>query len=214
MDNLKCYWRCGTMRTSIQRWCSKNGATTLETYLGVLKMKLNIHLPSNSTIPSLDIYLRQTNPHLDKRIHKKTNAWMFRASQVALEVKNWAVDAGDAGDVGSIPGSGRSTGEGNDNSLQYSCLENPMDSLSTYTCSTMHIYTHENVITDNSLKTQITVFILLYKWGGGGVEEWWGWLYKGEKSSPITATQYRWPKKEQQEKPEGCGENSGGLPSL
>ena len=31
------------------------------------------------------------------------------------------------GDWGSIPGSGRSPGEGNGNSLQYSCLENPMD---------------------------------------------------------------------------------------
>ena len=30
-----------------------------------------------------------------------------------------------AGDLGSIPGLGRSPGEGNDNSLQYSCLENP-----------------------------------------------------------------------------------------
>ena len=32
-----------------------------------------------------------------------------------------------AGDMGLIPGSGRSPGEGNDNLLQYSCLENPMD---------------------------------------------------------------------------------------
>jgi len=32
-----------------------------------------------------------------------------------------------AGDVGSIPGSGRSPGEENDNPLQYSCQENPMD---------------------------------------------------------------------------------------
>ena len=32
-----------------------------------------------------------------------------------------------AGDLGSIPGSGRSSGEGNGNPLQYSCLENPMD---------------------------------------------------------------------------------------
>ena len=31
------------------------------------------------------------------------------------------------GDPGSIPGSGRSPGEGNGNPLQYSCLENPMD---------------------------------------------------------------------------------------
>ena len=33
----------------------------------------------------------------------------------------------NAGDLGSIPGSGRSPGEGNGNSLQYFCLENPMD---------------------------------------------------------------------------------------
>ena len=33
-----------------------------------------------------------------------------------------------AGDVGLIPGSGRSLGEGNGNSLQLSCLENSMDS--------------------------------------------------------------------------------------
>ena len=32
----------------------------------------------------------------------------------------------NAGDPGSIPGSGRSPGEGNGNPLQYSCLENPM----------------------------------------------------------------------------------------
>ena len=31
------------------------------------------------------------------------------------------------GDLGLIPGSGRSPGEGNGNPLQYSCLENPMD---------------------------------------------------------------------------------------
>ena len=31
-----------------------------------------------------------------------------------------------AGDMGLIPGSGRSPGEGNDNPLQYSCLGNPM----------------------------------------------------------------------------------------
>ena len=35
--------------------------------------------------------------------------------------------AWNAGDLGSIPGSGRSPGEGNGNPLQYSCLENPMD---------------------------------------------------------------------------------------
>ena len=34
--------------------------------------------------------------------------------------------ASNAGDPGSIPGLGRSPGEGNGNALQYSCLENPM----------------------------------------------------------------------------------------
>ena len=42
-------------------------------------------------------------------------------------VKNPPANAGDAGDTGSIPGSGRSPGEGNDNPLQYCSLENPMD---------------------------------------------------------------------------------------
>ena len=42
-------------------------------------------------------------------------------------VNNSPANAGDAREVGSIPGSGRSPGEGNGNSLQYSCLENSMD---------------------------------------------------------------------------------------
>ena len=45
----------------------------------------------------------------------------------ALVVKNQPADAGDTGDMGSIPGSGRSPGGGNGNPLQYSCLENLMD---------------------------------------------------------------------------------------
>ena len=41
--------------------------------------------------------------------------------------KESACNAGDTGDVGSIPGSGRSPGGGNGNLLRYSCLGNPMD---------------------------------------------------------------------------------------
>ena len=37
------------------------------------------------------------------------------------------VSASNVGDPGSIPGLGRSPGEGNGHPLQYSCLENPMD---------------------------------------------------------------------------------------
>ena len=39
--------------------------------------------------------------------------------------KNPPANAGDAGDIGSIPGLGRSPGEGNGNPLQYSCWEIP-----------------------------------------------------------------------------------------
>ena len=49
------------------------------------------------------------------------------ASQVALVVKNPLANAGDTREVSSIPGLGRSPGEGHGNPLQYSCLENPMD---------------------------------------------------------------------------------------
>ena len=46
---------------------------------------------------------------------------------MVLVVKNSPASAGDIRNAGSIPGWGRSSGEGNDNPLQYSCLENPMD---------------------------------------------------------------------------------------
>ena len=44
-----------------------------------------------------------------------------------LSGKDSTRSAGDAGDMGSIPGSGRSPGGENGNPLQYSCLESPMD---------------------------------------------------------------------------------------
>ena len=42
-------------------------------------------------------------------------------------VKNLPADAGDARDAGSISGSGGCPREGTNSSLQYSCLENPID---------------------------------------------------------------------------------------
>ena len=60
-----------------------------------------------------------------------TFGWVFRHFLVSgsgfpggseVKVSSW-----NAGDPGSIPGSGRSLGEGNGNLLQYSCLENPME---------------------------------------------------------------------------------------
>ena len=46
-----------------------------------------------------------------------------KSSQVALVVKNPPASAGDVREEGSIPGLGKSPGDGNGNPLQYSCLE-------------------------------------------------------------------------------------------
>ena len=50
-----------------------------------------------------------------------------RASQVALVEKNLPASVGDVRDLGLIPGLERSPGGGHGNSLQCSCLKNPMD---------------------------------------------------------------------------------------
>ena len=47
-------------------------------------------------------------------------------SPVTLVVKNLLANAGDLRDADLIPGLGRSPGGGNGNTLQYTCLENPM----------------------------------------------------------------------------------------
>ena len=52
----------------------------------------------------------------------------FKNTQVALVVKNPSANVGDLRDVDSIPGLGRSPGGGHSKPLQYSCLENSMDS--------------------------------------------------------------------------------------
>ena len=54
-----------------------------------------------------------------KRLSSKTH--------LVQRLKHLPASACNAGDLGSIPGLGRSPGEGHGNPLQYSCLENPMD---------------------------------------------------------------------------------------
>ena len=66
--------------------------------------------------------------HLILAKHCLLNIFGFvSASRVAPVVKNPSANAGDAVDMGSIPGSGRSPGVGNGNPLHYCCLENFMD---------------------------------------------------------------------------------------
>ena len=59
----------------------------------------------------------------------------------------------NAGDLGSIPGSGRSPGERNGNPLQYSCLENPMDQGACW--ATVHRVTKS--------RTQLSEFTSLHQ---------------------------------------------------
>ena len=80
---------------------------------------------------------------------------LFKASQVALVVKNPPAKAGDARDVGLILGLGRSPGAGNGTQLQYSCLENSMNKgawrstvhgvMKNWTRLSRHAHTHSKV---------------------------------------------------------------------
>ena len=55
----------------------------------------------------------------------RVNSW--KGFPCGAVVKDLPANAGEARDLVSIPGSGRSPGEGHGNPLQYSCLGNPMD---------------------------------------------------------------------------------------
>ena len=63
----------------------------------------------------------------DWHIETQSLQWFNKSIQVVLVVKNPPANAGEITDVGSIPGLGRCPGGEHGNSLQYSCLENPMD---------------------------------------------------------------------------------------
>ena len=72
--------------------------------------------------------LLSLNDQADKNNNIEILNKINRTDLVAQLVKNPSAGAGDIRDVGSIPASGRSPGGGHGNLLQYSCLENPMDS--------------------------------------------------------------------------------------
>ena len=63
------------------------------------------------------VYIAKMNVY----VYTYTYIWIFPGSS------DGKASAYNMGDLGSIPGSGRSPGEGNGNPLQYPCLENPMD---------------------------------------------------------------------------------------
>ena len=64
---------------------------------------------------------------LTKGMFLRFSSSLITFSHTSLVAQTVKASAYNVGDTGSIPGSGRSPGEGNGNPLQYSCLENPMD---------------------------------------------------------------------------------------
>ena len=75
-----------------------------------------------------------------------------------LSGKELPAEAGDAGDVGSIPGLGRSARGGHGSPLQYSCLENPVDG------GACHATVHGVAKSQTLLKTHIDTECVSYRY--------------------------------------------------
>ena len=98
-----------------------------EVILKILQARLQQYV--NCELPNVPAGFRKGRGTRDQIanicwIIKKAREFQKTSSLVAQIVK---ASACNAGDLGSIPGWGRSSGEGNGNPLQYSCLENSMD---------------------------------------------------------------------------------------
>ena len=92
--------------------------------------------------------------------------WWLRGFPGGLVVKNPPANAGDTGDADLIPGSGRSPGEGNSNSPQYSCLGNPMDRGAWW--ATVHWVTKElNMAEWLNKNKKSLVLLALWTFGRG-----------------------------------------------
>ena len=91
-------------------------------------------------------------------------------------VSNSKESAYSAGDSGSIPGLGKSPGEGNGNPLQYSCLENPMDRRAWQ--ATVHVVTRvrHDLVTKPSHHWCMSIFHIhkrrLYTWTSPDGQNW------------------------------------------
>ena len=96
---------------------------------------MNSCLPNTETFTDIYIY---THTHtqfimsiyidIDISTYLYLSIYLYIGLPGGAVVKNLPVNAGDVGNTGLIPWSGRSPGVGNDNPLQYVCLENSMDS--------------------------------------------------------------------------------------
>ena len=111
---------------------------------------------------------------------------VFKASQLVQLVKNLPANAGDARDVGSIPGLGRSSGGGHGNPFQDPCMENPMKRgawqttvygiakswtwlkrLSTCTQQQTHVHTIQRGTNFSKIKPEIPGERIRHTWKSG-----------------------------------------------
>ena len=138
---LSCVWLSVTPWTLAHQVPLRMEFPRWEYWSGVLSPTPGIFLTQGST-PSFASALmaggfftteppgKPTNFHHPRSSNILDMTWNMNvagSSQVALVVKNLLADTGDTGDKVSILELGRSPGGGNDNPLQYSCLENSMD---------------------------------------------------------------------------------------
>ena len=119
-NGFLCQRRVSRRQTQHQRWTdltTPTGTYTLKRYSTFFfSFRSEIFLRKDALLQ-----LSYPKPH-----NNNHHCSLPRGSQVAQVVKNPPANAGDARDMDSIPGSGRSPGEGNSNPLQYPCLGNPM----------------------------------------------------------------------------------------
>ena len=106
-------------------------------------------LPVRKVMINLDSILKSRDNPLPTKVHlgKAMVFPLVMGFPGGSEVK---ASASNVGDPGSIPGSGRSPGEGNGNPLQYSCLENPMDRRAWQ--ATVHRVTQNRRVAQNQTR--------------------------------------------------------------
>ena len=100
-------------------------------YINILKTEdLTSHLSQQRLEDASQVSPKQSSPNFFKTRNSKRELFYINHSLLFRDFlggSDGKASAYNAGDPGSIPGSGRSPGEGNGNPLQYSCLENPMN---------------------------------------------------------------------------------------
>ena len=119
-------------------YCIRNGqyeGWQCRYFVGILQVKqygTKLLLFCLANIPSIYAYHLQNFPSVEMENLCEGQRWSL-ASRLSGVIMGFPGDtdtkesACNARNLGSIPGLGRSPGEGNGNPLQYSCLENPMD---------------------------------------------------------------------------------------